>query len=86
MKRLKERTDSVPDTPEDVGVIGEVLKKLEEPSVEFVEAIKSRDLPRWHAVRYLPDVLFCLHMVFEVNANLCYGFTIPVKFRTINLM
>ncbi|KAL5108600.1 Anaphase-promoting complex subunit 1 [Taenia crassiceps] len=65
MKRLREKTDISPDSYEGDDIIGELLKRLESPSAEFVAAIKGRDLLRWRIVRHLPDVLFCLHMVFE---------------------
>ena len=66
MKRIKETPDIIADTTEDGGIVAELLKKLEAPSVDFLDAVKNRDLPRWRVVRYLPVVLFCLHMVFEV--------------------
>eukprot|EP00108_Taenia_solium_P003794 TsM_000254400 transcript=TsM_000254400 gene=TsM_000254400 len=65
MKRLREKTDISADNHEKDDIVGELLKRLESPPVEFVAAVKDRDLLRWRIVCHLPDVLFCLHMVFE---------------------
>lgn len=65
MKRLREKTDISTDDHEEDDIIIELLKRLESPSTEFVTAIKDRDVLRWRIMCHLPDVLFCLHMVFE---------------------
>lgn len=66
MKRLREKTNISADNHEEDDIIVELLKRLESPPVDFAAAIKGRDLLRWRSVCHLPDVLFCLHMVFEV--------------------
>ncbi|VDM16879.1 unnamed protein product [Hydatigera taeniaeformis] len=67
IKRLREKTDISLETHEDDDIIGELLKRLEGSPVDFVSAIQGRDLMRWQILCHLPDVLFCLHMVFEMQ-------------------
>ncbi|VDD75357.1 unnamed protein product [Mesocestoides corti] len=63
LKRLRARKNESSDTPDDVKM--ELLGGLEAPGSDFAVGLRVRDLPRWKAVQHLPDVLFCLHMVFE---------------------